>query len=425
MKLIALLNITITFYGASGSWENDGYSGIAVVNLPSSENVSRKGSNSASNERLARPSCLPKSSAFASLRLCVRLFPNHSEVGVKRMADFRLVMFLIAAVTTCVCSAQEIAQEVAAAGPAPTGKGITNSIGMTLVLIPAGEFMMGSGESVEKILATFPNYDRKPEFFNDEFPQHRVRITRPFYCGVHEVTNAEFRQFVDATGYKTQAEREEVHPLGSGGWGFNQTEQRFEGRNMKYNWRNPGFEIRDDGPVVNVTWNDAVAFCRWLSNKEGRTYRLPTEAEWEYAARGGTKTRYWAGDDPNSLARIANTADAAFFHAYPRYYPREKTLSANDGQVFPAPVGSYPANLFGLCDVHGNVWEWTNDWWAEDYYAHSPVDDPPGPVAGDKKVRRGGAWHSAPLFARISFRNYNKVESRYPNLGFRIVGNVD
>ena len=107
---------------------------------------------------------------------------------------------------------------------------IANAIGMKLMMIPAGEFMMGSGEPVEKILATFPNYDRKPEFFNDEFPQHRVRITKPFYFGAYEVTNGQFRKFVEATGYKTQAEREEVHPLGSGGWGFNQAEQKFEGR---------------------------------------------------------------------------------------------------------------------------------------------------------------------------------------------------
>jgi formylglycine-generating enzyme required for sulfatase activity len=302
---------------------------------------------------------------------------------------------------------------------------ITDSIGMKLVLIPAGEFMMGSGEPAADILAKFPQYNRTPEWFNDEFPQHRVRITRPFYVGAYEVTNAQFQKFVDATGYKTQAEREEVHPLGSGGWGFNQAEQKFEGRDMKYNWHNPGFAIQDDAPVVNVTWNDAIAFCRWLSEKEGKTYRLPTDAEWEYAARAGTKTRYWSGDDPDSLARIANVADASFFRAIPTYYPREKTISTDDGQVFPAKVGSYPPNAFGLYDVHGNVWEWTNDWWSDDYYAQSPVDDPPGPATGTEKVRRGGAWHTAPLFCRITFRNYNRIESRYPNLGFRVVRNAE
>jgi sulfatase modifying factor 1 len=340
---------------------------------------------------------------------------------VIQLTGVRIISLLLAWMIACVCDAQAVAN----ASAEHTENGIFNSIGIKLVLIPAGEFMMGSGEPVEKILATFPNYDRKPEFFNDEFPQHRVRITKPFYFSACEVTNGQFQKFVNATGYKTQAEREEVHPLGSGGWGFNQAEQKFEGRDMKYNWRSPGFAIEDDGPVVDVTWNDVVAFCQWLSEKEGKTYRLPTEAEWEYAARAGTKTRYWSGDDPNSLARIANTADAAFFRAIPHYYPLEKTLTANDGQVLPAKVGSYPPNAFGLFDVHGNVWEWTADWWAEDYYAKSPVDDPQGPPSGDKKVRRGGAWHSAPLFTRISFRNYNKVESRYPNLGFRIVRNAD
>jgi sulfatase modifying factor 1 len=337
------------------------------------------------------------------------------EVGVNRLAGVWMVLFLIAIALSGSCSAQE-----------GTGhQEITNSIGIKLVLIPAGEFLMGSGEPVEKILATFPNYDRKPEFFNDEFPQHQVRITKPFYFGACEVTNGQFRKFVEATGYKTQAEREEVHPLGSGGWGFNQAEQKFEGRDMKYNWRNPGFAIAEDGPVVDVTWNDAVAFCQWLSEQEGKTYRLPTEAEWEYAARAGTTTRYWSGDDPNSLARIANTADASFFRALPHYYPADKTVAADDGQVLPVKVGSYPPNAFGLFDVHGNVWEWTADWWAEDFYANSPTDDPQGPPSGDKKVRRGGAWHSAPLFTRISFRNYNKVESRYPNLGFRVVRNTE
>jgi formylglycine-generating enzyme required for sulfatase activity len=238
------------------------------------------------------------------------------------------------------------------------------------------------------------------------------------------VTNGQFRKFVEATGYKTQAELPDNSWRGRGGWGFNQPKQAFEGRDPKYNWQNPGFDAADDLPVVNITWNDAVAFCKWLSEKEGQTYRLPTEAEWEYAARGGTKTRYWSGDDPNSLAKIANTADAEFFRTFPTYYPQNKTIAANDGHALPAPVGSYPPNPFGLCDVHGNVWEWTNDWYGADYYSKSPVDDPPGPATGNQKVRRGGAWHSAPLFTRISFRNVNTVDSRYPNLGFRVVRNA-
>jgi formylglycine-generating enzyme required for sulfatase activity len=300
----------------------------------------------------------------------------------------------------------------------------SNSIGMTLVMIPAGEFMMGSAESAENLAKTFPQYGMKPEFFADEFPQHRVRITKPFYFSKFETTNGEYRKFVDATSYKTEAERDEFGTKGPGGWGFNQQEEKFEGRDPKYNWRNPGFPVPDDQPVVDITWNDAVAFCDWLSKKEGKPYHLPSEAQWEYAARGGTHTRYYSGDDPNSLAKVANTADADFFAKFPQYYPQDKTLSAHDGFALLAPVGSFPPNPFGLCDMHGNVWEWTNDFYAADYYAHSPTDDPPGPPADPerpKKVRRGGAWHTAPLWSRASFRNYNTLDSRYPNLGFRVV----
>ncbi len=302
---------------------------------------------------------------------------------------------------------------------------IQNSIGMKLVLIPAGEFVMGSGDKAEKLLKEFPQYNRWLEWFADEFPCHKVRITKPFYFGKYEVTNCQFRDFVEATGYKTQAEGSENTYRGPGGWGFNQQKQIFEGRDPKYNWKNPGFDVPDDQPVVDVSWIDAVAFCNWLSKKEGHAYRLPTEAEWEYAARAGTTTRYWSGDNPDSLAKIANTADAEFFKSFPTYYPKDKTITTNDGHALPAPVGSYPPNAFGLCDVHGNVWEWTNDWYAVDYYAKSPVDDPPGPASGEQKVRRGGAWHSAPLFTRSSFRNVNTIDSRYPNLGFRVVRNAD
>ncbi len=309
-------------------------------------------------------------------------------------------------------------------GPAAT-KEITSSLGMILVLIPSGEFLMGGSDTPENLAKEFPQYGLAADFFKDEQPQHRVRITKPFYFGKYEVTNGQFKQFVEATGYKTQAERHEDSRRGSGGWGFNQQEQKFEGRDPKYSWTNPGFPTPDNQPVVDVTWNDAVAFCDWRSKKESHKYRLPTEAEWEYAARGGSKTRYWNGDSPAGLAHIGNTADADFFAKFPTYYPKNKTVPASDGFFLAAPVGSFPANNFGLCDVHGNVWEWTNDWYAADYYANSPVDDPHGPADGGQKVRRGGAWHTAPLFTRLSFRNYNTVDSRYPNLGFRVVRDTD
>ncbi len=171
--------------------------------------------------------------------------------------------------------------------------------------------------------------------------------------------------------------------------------------------------------MLNVTWNDAVAFCQWLTRKEGKTYRLPTEAEWEYACRGGTATRYYNGDDPDSLAKVANVEDSRGRTTFPHVQEIE---IAKEGLIkFTAPVGGFPPNPFGLYDVHGNVWEWCSDWYGEDYYAHSPVDDPQGPESGEMRVRRGGAWNSFPLWARASFRNWNTQSSRCVNLGFRAV----
>jgi formylglycine-generating enzyme required for sulfatase activity len=329
---------------------------------------------------------------------------------------YRTVVAMICLITSAAarCSAE------------PKPKESSNSVGITMVLIPAGEFLMGSGEAAAEIIKAYPQYGHKPVYYDDELPQHRVRITRPYYIGTCEVTNAQFRQFIQATGYKTQAEREETKdPKGPGGWAFNQQEQKFEGRRPGFDWRHPGFSTPDSQPVVDVSWNDVMAFCRWLSTKEGKKYRLPTEAEWEYAARAGTTTRYWSGDDPESVVKIGNIADGKFFNAYSRYYPKAKTLSGSDGFSLPAPIGSYPANAFGLHDVHGNVWEWTADWYGENYYANSPTDDPQGPSTGRQRVRRGGAWHTAPLYARVTYRNYNTPESRYPNLGFRVVRNAD
>ena len=307
-------------------------------------------------------------------------------------------------------------------------KEITNSIGIKLVLIPAGEFIMGNRESVEELIKVFPQYTSGGIEIQDESPKHPVRISKSFYFGTCEVTNGQFRKFVEATGYQTQAERkEDDDPRGAGGWGFNQSAQRIEGRNIQYNWLKPGFPITDDMPVVNVTWNDVTEFCKWLSTKEGKTYRLPTEAEWEYAARAGASTRYVSGDDPESLTKIANTADADFSTRFPKYSlaSTDRSLSSHDGHVFPSPVGSFPPNNFGLHDVHGNVWEWTADWYSQDYFANSPAVDPQGPTSGELKVRRGGAWHTVAIWARLSYRNYNTTQSRYPNLGFRIVLNKD
>ena len=246
---------------------------------------------------------------------------------------------------------------------------------MEMTLIPSGEFMMGSGESAEAAAEFFKeNYGDgtlKADDFKDEHPQHRVRITRPFYLGTCHVTRGQFRQFVADTHYKTDSEKGE-HP---GVYGWNPGTKRFE-FNEKYSWRNAGFEQTDEHPVVNVSWNDAAAFCEWLSEKEGKTHRLPTEAEWEYACRAGTTTRYYSGDDPETLAKVGNVGDATF---KARFSIWKYTIKSNDGYVFTAPVGKFKPNPFGLYDMHGNALQWCADWYGEDYYGKAPADDPTGP----------------------------------------------
>jgi formylglycine-generating enzyme required for sulfatase activity len=280
-------------------------------------------------------------------------------------------------------------------------KTFPNSIGMKLTLITAGTFQMGSPES-----------DTEAEA--DEKPQHRVRITRPFYLGVHEVTRGQFRRFVDEAGYQTEAEKD-----GKGGWGWNEETKKFE-QNTPYTWQNPGFEQTDDHPVVNVSWNDATAFAEWLSRKEGKTYRLPTEAEWEYACRAGTTSRYSCGDDPEGLAAVGNIADGTAKQKYPNL----TTISARDGYVYTAPVGRFQPNAFGLYDMHGNVWEWCSDGYADgyaaDYYKQSPGDDPPGVAGASGRVLRGGCWHREPRLARSAYRGWSEPGIRHDNLGFRL-----
>jgi formylglycine-generating enzyme required for sulfatase activity/serine/threonine protein kinase len=274
---------------------------------------------------------------------------------------------------------------------------ITNSIGMTLMLIPAGEFMMGS-----------PDSDKDAN--SNEKPQHRVRITRPFYLGATEVTRGQFRRFVDEAGYQTEAKKN-----GKGNWGWNEEKKTFE-QNPRYTWQNPGFKQDDEHPVVNVSWNDAVAFASWLSRKEGPTYRLPTEAEWEYACRARATTKYASGDDPESLAAVANIADGTAKAKYPDW----TTIAARDGYIYTAPVGRYKPNAWGLFDMHGNVWEWCSDGFAADYYKGSPVDDPRGAEGASSRVFRGGGWNYVPRLVRSAIRNKFAPGDRSGGLGFRL-----
>jgi formylglycine-generating enzyme required for sulfatase activity len=279
---------------------------------------------------------------------------------------------------------------------------------MKLVLIPAGKFQMGSPDSDKDASA-------------DEKPQHEVEITRAFYMGVHTVTVGQFQSFVRDAGYQTEAEKD-----GQGGWGYNEQTGKFEGRKQQYSWKNPGWEQTNQHPVVNVTWNDAVAFCEWLSGKEGKKYRLPTEAEWEYSCRARTATRYYSGDDEDSLKEVANIADASF-----RRKCTEGTWAVtwDDGFPFTAPVGRFKPNSFGLYDMHGNVWQWCADWYDEKYYSNSPAQDRQGPSAGSLRVIRGGSFGYRPRDCRAASRlRYGPASRlrygpayRHSRLGFRVV----
>lgn len=330
-------------------------------------------------------------------------------------------MRLLPALLLCLLPATSSAGDDNPRSTVPTQ--VENALGMKFVLIPAGEFMMGSEEHPDALARAFPQYDRKRfEQLGDEAPVHKVRITRAFYLGQHEVTVGQFRRFLEASGYTPESERD-----GTGGYGFNPDYDpsktargdAFEGRDPKYSWRNPGFPQGDDHPVVNVTWNDAAAMCKWLSEKEGKTYRLPSEAEWEYAARAGTRTRYYTGDDPQSLLKAANVFDADAKKHWEKW--SAFALSGHDGHAFTAPVGSFLPNAFGLHDMHGNAWEWTADWHDDQYYARSPQDDPQGPATGTVRVRRGGSWHTWAFYARSSYRNWNSPGTRYTLVGMRLL----
>ena len=264
----------------------------------------------------------------------------------------------------------------------------TNSLGMRLAYVAPGTFTMGSPKS---------EADRE-----SQETAHAVELTKGFYVGKHEVTVGEFRKFVRATSYQTDAEKD-----GKGGYGVKESGGLDLGD--KYNWKAPGFEQSDDHPVVLVSWNDAQAFCRWLSEKENKSYRLPTEAEWEYACRAGTETAFAYGNDPQGLAAFGNAGEGP-------------SATPKDGYRHTAAVGQFKANALGLHDMHGNVWEWCEDWYVPDNYTGDRQKDPTGPASGKARVHRGGGWSSSPIRCRSAAR-IGRHPSAYRGsyLGFRIV----
>ena len=255
--------------------------------------------------------------------------------------------------------------------PSANDNEIVNSIGVKLTRIPAGKFTMGSP---------------KGELHrNADETQHEVAITKPFYIGVFEITQGEYQKIMG------------VNPsfFCQNGPG----QRRVENQNTS------------PYPVERVSWLDAVEFCKKLSKKEGKTYRLPSEAEWEYACRAGTTTVFNVGNNFNS--NLANINGLSYSS-----YGKEE---AGPFWRSTAKGGDYKENAFGLFDMHGNVHEWCSDLYGEDYYAKSPKEDPTGPAEGAERVLRGGAWPSSAKACRSAARNHLPPEEKNYTSGFRVV----
>jgi formylglycine-generating enzyme required for sulfatase activity len=271
----------------------------------------------------------------------------------------------------------------------------TNTLHMKFVRVPAGEFAMGSPLS-------------EPERFTNETP-HRVKITRPFWLGTTHVTVAQFAAFVSDSGYRTVAEKE--------GWAYgawNDPEKKWD-RLDGASWKNPGFAQDTSHPVVSVNWHDASAFCRWLSVKENRAYRLPTEAQWEYACRAGADTAYPWGNRADDGKGWANGLDQTAARQFTLFPP----FTWSDGFLHTSPAGTFRPNAWGLQDMIGNTLQWCEDWFAD--YPAAPVQDPRGPTEGKERVLRGGAFLYGPRHCRCAFRGRNSPDFRNFYIGFRVV----
>ena len=250
----------------------------------------------------------------------------------------------------------------------------TNTIGMMFRLIPAGSFMMGNVDDDW-----------------DEVPVHQVEITQPFLMGVHEVTIGHFLEYMNVTGSSTGVDMDsEDCPVEKSGTGFRLRSDK-------------GLLWEDENqPMMEVSMEGVQAFIGWLNSKEGgESYRLPTEAEWEYACRAGSPGKWCFGDDESLLEDYA-------------------WCEPNSGEKS-HPVGQKKPNAWGLYDIHGNVKEWCQDWYQPDYYGQSPGQDPQGPSTGWDHVVRGGSWSSTPDFTRSAKRQWFNPKGTGRYIGFRLV----
>lgn len=259
-----------------------------------------------------------------------------------------------------------------------------------MVVLYAGRLNMGSPNSEKGRTA-------------DEGPVHSVKISA-FAMGKTEITRGQFAEFVKKSGYVT----------GDKCW----TLEKGKYEERKGSWREPGYPQDDKHPVTCINWNDAFAYAKWLSNKTGKKYRLPTEAEWEFAARGNiTTARYW-GDNPDKACQYANGADSTAQATIPGSSSWSVHRCA-DGFTYTAPVGRFRPNAYGLYDMLGNVWEWTGDNYHGNYQG-APAAGSAWLGGSTKRVLRGGSWNDAPRNVRAAVRYGNKPEIRFSSFGFRV-----
>ena len=246
---------------------------------------------------------------------------------------------------------------------------------LELVLIPAGEFMMGGEDSPEEVARKSGGIEVQLGWSRNEQPQHKVRITKPFYMAKHEVTQEQWERLID---------------------------------------KNPSERKGAKNPVDAVSWDDCQKFVKRLNGlgKKTTTWRLPTEAEWEYACRAGTATAFHTGGTLST--------DEANYDGRRTYGDGKK----GEYRATTTAVGTFKPNAFGLYDMHGNVLEWCTDRYKKDYYKHSPKDDPSGPATGEFRVLRGGSDFLDPAYCRSAYRYYNEPDLGNCNFGFRVVAVV-
>ncbi|NMJ42304.1 formylglycine-generating enzyme family protein [Roseomonas sp. JC162] len=275
-----------------------------------------------------------------------------------------------------------------------------------MVMLPRGTFTMGvpAGEEERETVPV--------DVRGRSSPQTRVTIAPGLAMAARPVTRGEFAAFVAATGYAP----------GSSCWAFSNNGSSYEYlERAGLNWRDPGFSQADNHPVVCVSWEDANAYAEWLSRRTGHVYRLPSEAEWEYAARAGTTgARFW-GDANSQACQFANVADLTLASALNLDRRPQFSFRCNDGFVYTAPVGSFRPNPFGLYDMLGNVWQWTMDCLNPDLSGQS--SDGATRTTGDCATRmmRGGSWSHLPWYVRAGNRARGHATDRFNFAGFRLV----